>query len=129
MIEIRVYKEGVKADFYIQSHGDKNAGRPLKEPTRNCFAVKTDIPCAYDIIYVLWKGKMFNNLIIGSVIPFIRLCDIKPVLREYFLKQYCSKKINAINQIANLIEEQNKKVKLLEEYRFVLAVQTVKEAL
>jgi hypothetical protein len=71
---------------------------------------------------------MFNNLIIGSVIPFIRLCDIKPVIREYFLKQYDSKKINAISQIAKLIEEQHKQVKLLEEYRFVLAVETVKEA-
>lgn len=73
-LEIKQYKVGLVADFYIQCKGD-HSGRPLKFPIPNCFAVTTDIPNLEQLVYALYVGRFFYPHIKGSVVPYIRICD------------------------------------------------------
>lgn len=95
-----------KADFYIQSHG-YNAGRPLKTPIRNCFAVWTKTPYAFEIVNCLFIAKRFKEFIHCTVIPFMRLKNVKRFLEIEFCKTYDIKDLKKIDFI--LKAEQNLK--------------------
>lgn len=127
MTTIKTYN-GAEADFYIQAKV-LHAGRPLRNATPNCFAVYTEVENAYEIIYSLYKSKAFIENIIGSVIPFIRLSDLKkivlPVLSEANkINNNNLKKIEIIDKNISLLEEQIKKMKQLQE---LLAKQTIRK--
>ena len=82
-MRIQVYKKHHETpNFYLQSHG-YNAGRVLKDPIANCFGVYTDQPIMIYIFEDLYNRDFYkrNHLIIGSVIPFIRISDLKRKLR------------------------------------------------
>lgn len=79
MLEIRQYKPGMIADFYIQCKGE-HSGRPLKFPIPNCFAVTTDIKNLEQLVYALYVGRYFEPLIKGSVVPYIRIGDAFEVI-------------------------------------------------
>ncbi len=70
-------------DVFILSKGN-NAGKPMWQPCPNCFvlAAKTEEEQQqnYWLLYGLWQGQFFNPFITGSVIPFIRIDDVKQVL-------------------------------------------------
>lgn len=79
MLEIRQYKNGLAADFYIQCKGE-HSGRPLKFPIPNCFAIKTDVANLEQLVYALYVGRYFEPHIKGSVIPYIRIADAFQVI-------------------------------------------------
>lgn len=79
MLEIKQYKPGIIADFYIQCKGD-HSGRPLKFPIPNCFAVTTDITNLEQLVYALYVGRYFEPHIKGSVVPYIRIGDAFEVI-------------------------------------------------
>lgn len=68
-----------EAVFYIQSHG-YNAGRPLKEPKRNSWEVRTSRSADFEILYIVFESKILLPFVGGSVIPFIRLTDYKKII-------------------------------------------------
>lgn len=78
-------------DFWIQLKGE-NAGRPLLAPCVNSVGVKADRLIFhpkylyYLFVYVHNTG-IYNSLLRGSVIPYIRQVDIL----EAFLKCYLLK--------------------------------------
>lgn len=81
--QIKTYRPGyVPSDntMYILSKGS-NAGKPLDKPCPNCFAVTTlsaaEKTSIYWICYVLWQGGIFRRLLIGSVIPFVRIDELR----------------------------------------------------
>jgi hypothetical protein len=111
--------------FYIQSKGN-NAGQPLLKPKRNCWIVITDIPLAYEICTVLWISKIYENSIIGSVIPFIRVNDYLKITLPYLTSH--SEYSNTIEQglisicnIDQLIDTTLSKLKLFKELKIVTA--------
>ena len=78
------------ADFYVQSKGD-NAGRPLKEPSTNCFAVFTDhsrlLPeYFYYMVMAAWQQGVFRPYLLGSVIPFLSIESFKRAILEKYGK-------------------------------------------
>lgn len=79
MLEIKQYKPGIVADFYIQCKGD-HSGRPLKFPIPNCFAVTTHITNLEQLVYALYVGRYFEPFIKGSVVPYIRIGDAFEVI-------------------------------------------------
>lgn len=115
MLKMQKYR-GQKADFYIQSHG-YNAGRPLREPIRNCFAVWTDIPNAFAIIDSLYIAKIFKSVYIhGTAIPFISLREIRPFLLRELTKCYeleSFKKLDKVVKLETIYLEMLKQVRLL----------------
>lgn len=121
-LEIRQYKVGQVADFYIQCKGE-HSGRPLKFPIPNCFSVKTDIANLEQLVYALYVGRFFEPHIKGSVIPYIRICDaFEVVWRGLDLR-----KDNALQTLKTLetIERQQAAIKsqlgLIQQLRIGLA--------
>jgi hypothetical protein len=76
------------ADFYVQSKGS-DAGKPLKEPSANCFAVITDnsrlLPdYFYYMVLAAWQQGTFRPYLRGSVIPFLTIDNFnKALLKKY----------------------------------------------
>lgn len=67
-------------EFYILSKG-LNSGKPLLTPCPNSFVCICKSQGQKDFYFWLhfglWKAKYFHQLLTGSVIPFIRLSDLK----------------------------------------------------
>jgi len=69
--------------FYILNKG-LNSGRPMNEPCPNCFTITTETKEQRNTLFYLClslqPGKFFNKYLVGSVIPFIRIDDVREVL-------------------------------------------------
>jgi len=67
-------------EFYILSKG-LNSGKPLLTPCPNSFVCICKSEEQKDfyfwLLFGLWKAKYFHQFLTGSVIPFIRLSDLK----------------------------------------------------
>lgn len=75
--------------FFILSKGN-NAGRPMDKPCPNCFVVISKCPNEKQILYWLcfglWQCRYFESHLVGSVIPFLRLPELKSIIRETRIK-------------------------------------------
>jgi len=64
--------------FFILSKG-LDTGKPLKEPTHNCFVI--ELQCTSDcedmeaICNCLWKDKYWHRFFIGSIVPYIGISE------------------------------------------------------
>lgn len=127
MLNIKTYKTGDRSTFYIQCKG-LHSGRPLKSPITNCFSVHTDVQNAYEIVYALYKSGTFKWYILGSVVPFIRITDLKkivvPALRD---RTYDQKSLLAIRSIDKKVELMEQQIILLKESQASLAVRVLSE--
>ena len=72
--------------FFILNKG-LNSGKPLNEPCANCFVIifpsSEERENLYWTAFSLWKSKFWHRLLVGSVIPFLRLPEFK---KEFILK-------------------------------------------
>jgi len=124
MLKLSKYK-GQKADFYIQSHG-LHAGRPLKKPIPNCFAVKTKRQNAFEIVFCLYKGRAFEYFICGSVIPFIRKFEIEPFLKKEFEKDLKLELLDRILKADELLKNLENQIKLVKQLQYATAREVYK---
>lgn len=113
----------MKADFYIQSKG-KHAGRPLKKPIPNCFAVSSDISNLFEIVYALYVAKRFNYIQIGSVIPFIRIKEAEKLIIEHVPKAD-KKALLALNKVDELFNVTADKLKTIDQMRIMYALKAL----
>ena len=69
--------------IYILNKG-LNSGKPQKEPFTNSFVIifqnEEDAEAVYWLAYSLWKVKFWHQYLCGSVIPFLRINDLKKEL-------------------------------------------------
>lgn len=121
------YKPGIEADFYIQCKG-LHSGRPLKNPIPNSFAVKSDIPYFFELVYAAYKSRLFEPHITGSVVPFIRIGNCCEVLTGVFLKTLNrpTEKLNAVKNLDAVIENAQQKVHLYEQLQKALAIEVLR---
>lgn len=110
MLRLKKYTGTEKADFYIQSHGE-HAGRPLKEPIRNCYAVWTDTLYAYEICTCLFIAKRYQYFLIGSCVQFVRLREVQQFLQEEFSKNYKAENLQQLQNAMALHERQKQVLK------------------
>ncbi len=72
-------------EFYALSKG-LNSGKPLDIPCPNCFVISCrnvqELDIYRSLLFGLWKTKAFHQLLVGSVIPFIRINDFKNLILE-----------------------------------------------
>jgi len=72
-------------EIYALSKG-LNTGKPLDIPCPNCFVISCRNAQELDVyrimLFGLWKTKAFHQLLVGSVIPFIRINDFKNLIFE-----------------------------------------------
>ena len=108
-----------RAEFYIQRCG-LHAGRPLREPIPNCFSVINPPPYAYEIIYALYIRKTFYPFIGGSVVPFIRIGDVKDLVKKAIsvFDDRHSKNFEAILKLEQHRVKLLEQIKLTEQLRF-----------
>ena len=117
--------------FFIQSHG-YNAGRPLKNPIRNCWEVRTERSADFEILYIVFESKILIPFIGGSVIPFLRLEDyrniISPILKNAIHE---NRIINAhylqIRKIEEHMQQQEKIKMLMQEMKKSLSHELFKK--
>lgn len=71
--------------FFILSKGN-NAGKPMDKPCPNCFVVISKCPQEKQLLYWLcfglWQCGYFQPHLCGSVIPFLRLPELKSIIRD-----------------------------------------------
>ena len=71
--------------FFILNKG-MNSGKPLEHPCPNCFtfnaADQTEKDHYYWLCFGLWQSSSFHQHLIGSVIPFIRLCELSQAINQ-----------------------------------------------
>jgi hypothetical protein len=98
-----------------------NSGKPKKEPFTNSFVIifenQDDLETMYFLSYNLWRTKFWNQYLIGSVIEFIRIGDVKKVLylksKEVIQKTEHFEKQKKIIQLIEQKESQYKKELIL----------------
>jgi hypothetical protein len=75
--------------FFILSKG-LNAGKPLEKPCPNCFVLfaksEEERNQLHWLCYGLWQGNFFRPFLTASVIPFIRVDDLKTIINEALSK-------------------------------------------
>lgn len=100
--------------FFILSRG-KNAGRPQYEGIPNAFVVVTteseELERLYWIVYALWKAKHFELIQLGSVIPFIKVGEVRNLVADKansidFSSQYTRKWLKLLQTLRKLGENQ-----------------------
>jgi len=88
---MRTETEPEKPHFFVLNKGT-NSGRPNFYPYANCFVIITDSneECkrCYWLIYALWQGKCFHQILRGSVIEFVTIHDFAKVVKD------CENKVN-----------------------------------
>ena len=71
--------------FFILNKG-MNSGKPMEHPCPNCFtfnaADQAEKDLYYWICFGLWQSRSFHQHLIGFVIPFIRLHELKQVISK-----------------------------------------------
>jgi hypothetical protein len=103
--------------FFILNRG-LNSGKPLDAPCPNCFvcicASEKEKNQLYWLLFGLWQGKNFHPYLVGSVIPLVRIGDVKSLIcvaldRMVQMPEKFNKNISTIrqmNQHALLIKKQ-----------------------
>jgi hypothetical protein len=69
-----------KPHLFVLNKG-LNSGKPQKTEFTNSFVIifsnEEDLETVYWIAYSLWKSKFWHQFLYGSVIPFLRINDLK----------------------------------------------------
>jgi hypothetical protein len=109
--------------FFILSKGN-NAGKPLDIPCPNCFVVITksseERQLLYWLCFGLWQGNYFYQHLVGSVIPFLRLPELKSIIRETRdkvekHKPEFDKAIDDLNKLRSLEENLSRQLQLAKQ--------------
>lgn len=70
--------------FFILAKGN-NAGKPMHNPCPNCFVfIASNLhekEYYYWLCYFLWVGGMFRPHLVGSVIEFLRVGELKQIIK------------------------------------------------
>jgi len=108
-------KSNLTPSFFIQMKGN-HSGRPLRMPIKNCVAVYSSMPFLFEMVYLLFKGRKFEMFIGGSVVPFIRIDDLKNVIDQavIFYRPEKIKFLNQVNKIDEVLNLYQKQTNLLQ---------------
>lgn len=118
---------GQQADFYILNKG-LNAGKPSRTPFRNSFAVFSDNEFLFQKVQVLFIGRCFEPFIHGSVIPTIRIKEVKDVILEnpINLDDKAKERLKSLDEIDKFILLSQQKIKLFKEMKIAIARETIR---
>ena len=73
--------------FFILNKGN-HSGKPMNDPCPNCFVCicssEEEKEMLYWLVMGLCQGRVFEQYLCGSVIPFVRINDVKKALNSGF---------------------------------------------
>lgn len=120
--------------FFILSKGS-NAGKPMENPCPNCFVVIIKCPnerhLLYWLCFGLWQTNFFRSHLVGSVIPFLRLPDLKSIIREIrekveIRKPEYDKAIITLNKLLALEQNLSNELQLLKHAKKCVMMKLLK---
>lgn len=103
-----------------------NSGKPAKEPFTNSFVIlfhnEQDAETVYWLAYSLWKAKFWHPLLIGSVIPFLRIQEFKKAFNEkldLMLREHEQhlKQVQALRLLEQREDQLHQNLTLIDELR------------
>jgi hypothetical protein len=117
--EIKTHQPGrtyATPHFFILNKG-LNSGKPLENPSPNCFVITTNSKESRDSLFYLClslqNGKYFAYYLKGSVIPFICISDAKSVLIKALENNHQGQWAEKIEKLKKIIAfEENLKAQL-----------------
>lgn len=121
-------------EFYVLSKGN-NSGKPLNTPCPNCFVCicesEEQKQQLFWLFYGLWQGAYFHPFLTGSVISFIRLPDLKQVIRAAIYKmemnpQQFTKNISVLQLLEQRSKVIHEQIKLIKQAKKALMYQVLK---
>ncbi|MBX2968228.1 MAG: hypothetical protein KF803_02570 [Cyclobacteriaceae bacterium] len=109
--------------FFVLSKGN-NAGRPMDKPCPNCFVIITKCPHEKQLLYwlcsALWQCGYFKPHLCGSVIPFLRLPELKTIIRNTHIrienrKAAYEKAVDTLNKLLAVQKKLSNQLHLIHE--------------
>jgi len=112
LFSLRQYNGKKDATFYIQCKG-LHSGKPLMKPIPNCFSVYCADFHLFFLVLALYKGRRFEPLIHGSVVPFIRIKETENLIECHLAtftpeKYPLFEKLVSIDRLVKNLDEQKK---------------------
>lgn len=120
-LQIKTYSSQLqitKPHFFILNRG-LNSGKPSEKFWVNSFVCickdETERDFYYWLLFGLWKAKHFHQFLVGSVIPFIRLDDLKTIISEQAqeVKKKEAQYNSAVQKIKSIEEKEKQMLKQL----------------
>ena len=69
----------------------------MKEPCANCFVLECNstqtCSIVHSLVFLLWRSRIFERELVGSVIPFLRVKEFKDVLTFHIRNPKLSQKV------------------------------------
>ncbi len=130
-MKIKTYKGKLVQEphFFILNKG-MNTGSPNFKPYANCFVLTTEtmkeLNFYYWLCFALWQTRKFIPCLVGSVVPFIHIRDLKAIIAESEIKvkrneKEYRKNLSLLIEMDSKGEELAKQLKKINELkRFVL---------
>ncbi len=116
-MQIKTYKrqEIRQPHFFILNKGN-NCGKPLTAACANCFVClcnsNEEKQFYYWLCFALWQTSQFEPYLVGSVIPFIHIRNVKTIINDATAK--VNTNIKQYQKVLDLLMEINKREKLLQ---------------
>ena len=128
---IKTHRKGIiysNPHLFILNKG-LNSGKPSNEPFTNSFVIIFENKSDFDNInltaYALWKTKFWHQHLVGSVIPFLRLNDVR---KEFSVKvnqeikdhEEHIKNVNTLKLLEQSEKRFNENINLINDMRRVI---------
>jgi hypothetical protein len=123
-----------KPHFFILNKGD-NSGKPLSESCPNCFVClcqsEQEKENLYWILFALWQGRRFHQVLCGSVIPFIRKKELSNLIHQgqkyaIHFPDKVRKNIQALQLLQQKEKEYAKLTQSIKELKIVIGHQMIR---
>lgn len=122
---VKTYASGTQitqSSILILSKGN-NAGKILDKPCPNCLLITThnpdDFPRLHLSIKRLFLTGAFERILVGSVIPFLRVSEVRALIQEDLQHQTCHSKVLKMNhrliEVNKLRENLKRQIELLNQ--------------
>lgn len=114
--------------FFILNKG-LNTGKPMDTPCANCFVIQfyctEDNENMKNIVLSLWKIQFWHPLLIGSVIPYIRIKDFEKNLTKKTIEmmndlEQHKKEVAALKMLLDKEEQFHYNINLINDLRRVI---------
>ncbi|MEY3498712.1 MAG: hypothetical protein RL308_381 [Bacteroidota bacterium] len=113
--------------FFILNKGN-HSGKPLSEPCPNCFVCicssEEEREMLYWLVMGLCQGRVFEKYLCGSVIPFVRINDVKKAL-NWLSFNHTAKLVQYKKKVIAIQKVQQAKNTILQQLQSLQSLQKV----
>ena len=113
--------------FFILNKGN-HSGKPMNDPCPNCFVCicssEEEKEMLYWLVMGLCQGRVFEQYLCGSVIPFVRINDVKKALNWLSLN-HTAKLVQYKKKVIAIQKVQQAKNSILQQLQSLQSLQKV----